>query len=185
MNISSTCLFAGASPVTFVSYFSLLISFIAIIVTLIGLSSKLTASLAQNNRQAWINEYREKLSEMIMSIDTLYIDNLSEDQKLALKKRIKTLAYSLELMLNSEEDQELLKLVQDLSQNGYQNGKFANREELIPLSKKMLKNEWERIKDESTISYPIKKFCKENRFLMGIFVTVVTICLIALGKYIF
>lgn len=105
-------------------------------------------------RQAWINELRNYLSEIISSSHHYFVAGF-EDRTDEEYKRLTELEHRITLMLNpNEEDNEnLLKVMRDMmnSINGgkeYDDQFIQSQSKITELSQRILKKEWIRVKEE-------------------------------------
>ena len=113
-------------------------------------------------RQAWIDKLRELLAEF--TSDTLhYWEAGFDDRKETEYRRLALLETQIQLMLNpNETDHQRLeclmhRMVHDLSTGRGQNSEYPNlHPEMIALSRRILKREWDRVKKPmSTGASPI------------------------------
>ena len=100
------------------------------------------------NRQNWINDFRDVISEISASIILVATQNYPSEKV----GRILTLLTKIELMLNPNDprDKDLISKVRNykslfLSPDNLDNV-IVKLEEIISLSKVILKSEWERVK---------------------------------------
>jgi hypothetical protein len=110
-------------------------------------------NVLSDNRQTWINELRELISELISLINLHLIDpnNIKSDDT----KRINFLIVKSEFMLNPIKDleyinsiKELKNLIFDLSREKITYEKSLEKIEILKENtKKTLKTEWERVKN--------------------------------------
>jgi hypothetical protein len=109
-------------------------------------------------RQAWINNLRDLLAELISSSLHYYVAGY-EDRKDEEYQYLTLLEHKVQLMLNPKEEdhQQLEALVRRMIQS-IESGKggtdaFPNiRTELISVSRDILKREWDRVKQPITLS---------------------------------
>lgn len=107
-------------------------------------------SVLSTNRQAWINDLRELISELI-SILLSYTTNEKDE---ADQRKLNFLLLKVELMLNPEKDNDFIvslhKLQKSLVQLSIGRKEYVDIEkdvfEVKNHTKKTLKNEWERVK---------------------------------------
>lgn len=110
-------------------------------------------SVLSANRQAWINELRELISELISLINLNLLDPSSiniEDSK-----RISFLITKAEFMLNPIKDSEYINsiinlkdVIFDLSMNTIEHEEIQDKIDIVKQNTKtILKTEWERVKD--------------------------------------
>ncbi|QEO57025.1 hypothetical protein [Francisella marina] len=150
-----------------IAILSFFVSIITIFMTRKNIASQIKAGLAQNNRQTWINEYREKTSQLLMLIDSYSMLNDDDKSRLTHFQKLSSTTYQLMLMLNSKNDKDLYELVEKIAKaaesqvsnkltfeqkNSIYTDIYKQRESLISKTRKMLKNEWEKIKEESGIA---------------------------------
>ena len=116
---------------------------------------QIRANLVSANRQAWINELRECLSELQSRITFVSIlqsvpeTGDLEDVKSSMS-RIAFLTHKLTLLINPKEEDhaQLLSLVKEIKGIAVRGGKPPQEkmDAITSLSQKILKREWERVK---------------------------------------
>ena len=104
-------------------------------------------------RQAWINKLRELLAELTSSALHYYVAGF-EDRTDEEYQRVTLLETRIQLMLNpNEEDHQRLEVLMRrmVSEINYEKGKKDEfpglHTEVIGLSRKILKREWDRVKN--------------------------------------
>lgn len=109
-------------------------------------------------RQAWINDLRNLLSELLSSAFHYYVAGY-EDRTDQEYQRVTHLEHKVKLMLNpNEEDhQHLEELIATMIRSIERNPKFSDNfpdlhDDLVSLSRKVLKREWDRVKEPLNIS---------------------------------
>jgi hypothetical protein len=110
-------------------------------------------NVLSDNRQSWINELRELISELISLINLHLIDpnNINSEDA----KRINFLIVKSEFMLNPIKDLEYINSIRDLKNLIFDLSRekitYESSQEKIELlkenTKKTLKTEWERVKN--------------------------------------
>ena len=144
--------------------------FVGPIVGWIAGRQQMLASLAVANkqilapmRQAWINELRDNLAEL--ASDTLhYFVSGMADRKDSDYQKLTLLEHKISLMVNPEESDHhrLLEVIRNLV-SALESGKERDSEfidahkELVPLSRGILKREWDRVKGPIVVSKNVEE----------------------------
>ena len=109
-------------------------------------------------RQAWINDLRELLSEILSSALHYYVAGY-EDRTDQEYQRVTHLEHKIKLMLNPKEEdhQRLEEKIRNLIESIEQHPKFSDNfpdihQEIVSLSRQVLKREWNRVKEPLTLS---------------------------------
>ncbi|MEB1528148.1 hypothetical protein [Xanthomonas sp. WHRI 7945] len=104
-------------------------------------------------RQAWINNLRDLLSELLSSTLHYYVSGY-EDRTDQEYQRVTLLEHKVKLMLNPKEEdhQHLEERIRNMIASIEQHPKFANdfpdpHDEIVSLSRQVLKREWDRVKE--------------------------------------
>ncbi len=153
---------------TFIPVASLVVAILAVFIgpyiNLVIADRRIKANLLVANRQAiapmrqaWINRLRELLSELL-SLTLHYRVSGYEDRKDEEYQRLTLLEHQVSLMLNPYEDdhERLLGVVRNLvgmlGEASRDDDAFAEaHQELVRLSKEILKREWNRVKEEKSV----------------------------------
>ena len=123
-------------------------------------ASQTSAALVTSNkqiiapmRQAWINNLRDLLSELLSSALHYYVSGY-EDRSDQEYQRVTLLEYKVRLMLNPKEKdhQRLEERIRNLIASIERHPEFVNdfpdlHDEIVSLSRQVLKREWDRVKD--------------------------------------
>jgi hypothetical protein len=109
-------------------------------------------------RQAWINNLRDLLAELISTSLHYYVAGY-EERKDEEYQRLTLLEHKVQLMLNPKEEdhqqREVLirRMIQSIeSRKGWADAFLDIRTELIRVSRDILKREWDRVKQPITLS---------------------------------
>jgi len=154
--------FASENPTVLAAAASMLSAVTAIVAVVVSptiayltVRKQIRANLVSANRQAWINELRKELSELLELLSWQHYHRpgtLSgeEGNKYEAEKhgRIRQLTNQIRLRLNPQEQdsQELLNLLTDL-QTANDDGQFARAtEDVVRKTQRILKAEWKRVK---------------------------------------
>ena len=104
-------------------------------------------------RQAWINKLRELLAELTSSAEHYYVAGF-EDRTDEEYQRVTLLQAHIRLMLNSNEDDHqrlevlMRRMVDEIQYEKGKKPEFPDlHTEVIALSRKILKREWDRVKE--------------------------------------
>ncbi len=106
-------------------------------------------------RQAWINNLRDLISELVGSTLHYYVAGF-EERKDAEYQRLQILEFKIELMLNPREadHERLIALVRDMMSALESAGSGNNKDfeeshaAILERSKEILKREWDRVKEK-------------------------------------
>ena len=123
-------------------------------------ASQTSAALVTSNkqiiapmRQAWINNLRDLLSELLSSARHYYVSGY-EDRTDQEYQRVTLLEHKVKLMLNPKEEdhQRLEERIGNMIASIEQHPKFVNdfpdlHDEILSLSRQVLKREWNRVKE--------------------------------------
>lgn len=131
--------------------------FVGPVISWYAAKRQLTSSLAVANkqivapmRQAWINNLRDVLSELLSSALHYYVSGY-EDRTDAEYQRIELLNYKMKLMLNpKEDDHRRLEQLVDQMIGALSSGDSEfepSHKAALALSRKVFKREWDRVKD--------------------------------------
>ena len=107
-------------------------------------------------RQAWINDLRELLSELLSSAFHYYVAGY-EDRSDQEYQRVTHLEHKIKLMLNPKEEdhQRLEEHIRNMIASIQQHTQFVDdfpdlHDEIVSLSRQVLKREWDRVKEPLT-----------------------------------
>ncbi len=123
-------------------------------------ASQTSAALVTSNkqiiapmRQAWINNLRDLLSELLSSARHYYVAGY-EDRTDQEYHRVTLLEHKIRLMLNPKEEdhQRLEERIRNLIASMERHPRFVDdfpdlHDELVSLSRQVLKREWDRVKE--------------------------------------
>lgn len=131
---------------------------ISIIITKMTLRTN-TATASKNLispiRQQWINDLRNTIVELTAKSAHFAVAG-TEDRKDSEYYRITELEYKIRLLINPKESDHnrLVELIREMTNNLYSMKRenevkfWEQNQEIIALSQKILKREWERVKNE-------------------------------------
>ena len=122
------------------------------------------ATVVSSNRQAWINEVRDTVAEAI-SVATLLGDNshasfLGASERATMGSRLTYLVSRVDLFLNpgEQDNQEVVGLLRKLTNLVVSAGPVsheafqATRDAITATTRRMLKREWDRVRNEAKVS---------------------------------
>ena len=113
---------------------------------------QLYAQTISNNRMEWINVWRENVSKFLACAETLRNNgSCGSAELLKLEKEMYEARGMVVSRLNlSEEDHQLmLALMKEFKIHCSDEDFCKNREAILAMARKILKPEWERLKDEA------------------------------------
>lgn len=167
---SNPLLSAGANVLASHSFLSgVVLIIVASAITFIGILIQARSNVVSKNRQRWINLLKRRLTKILMILvqmedamekrRTVRADLASTDANrysekvLVLALNFQSSFVKIKLMLNPKEPdhRELVDLIASTASEivvtaSYQESLLERRDELISLSQKILKREWERVK---------------------------------------
>jgi len=123
--------------------------------TLIANSKIASKNLISPIRQEWINDLRNTIVE-ITAKSSHYAVSGTEDRKDAEYYRITELEHKIKLLINPKEadHNNLVEMIREMTTNLYKGNResetifWEKHRDIISLSQKILKREWERVKNE-------------------------------------
>lgn len=131
-----------------------LIGFIVSLLTLRFNYHQLFASTVSSNRMEWINVWRENISKFLACAEILHTKvrtNDNEKELLEYEKQLLEARAMIITRLNIKENDHVL-MYGALTQIDYSPSSqnfYAQQTTIIELARKILKPEWERVKDEA------------------------------------
>lgn len=134
---------------------TLSIVFLGFIGTIYATSSNKKIEVLSKNRQEWINTLRNELSNYIGKLNEYRhvqeLDDIAEIpiRNLLIIQEVTTMSTKIELLLNPKKQihQDLIELIKKINEDIQITGKISSREKFIEYSQKILKEEWERVKE--------------------------------------
>lgn len=131
-----------------------LIGFIASLLTLRFNYHQLFASTVSSNRMEWINVWRENISKFLACAEILHTKDRTNDNEkelLGYEKELLEARAMIITRLNTKENDHVL-MYGALTQIDYSplsQSFYAQQTVIIELARKILKPEWERVKNEA------------------------------------